>query len=194
MRTVASALAPKITGQPINRIAAPSETVTFSVVVSDARAVTFQWKFNGTDIPGATGDSLLLTNVNPASEGQYSVVVTNSEGSVTSAPAELLLDFDRDELPDSWETAHFGSTDSQRSAGDPDSDGVSNLDEFLDGTDPNVKGSLRPRLTALQRRWRVGDDYTDEAQLWAGGNRRVHRGTRRTEHFCRLVRRLEQHR
>src|SRR5205823_1584755 len=51
----------------------------------------FQWKFNGTDIPGAAGDSLLLTNVNTSNEGQYSVVVTNSAGSVTSAPAELLL-------------------------------------------------------------------------------------------------------
>ena len=122
--------------------------MTFSVVVADARAVTFQWKFNGTDIPGATGDSLLLTNVSVGNEGQYSVVVTNSAGSVTSAPAALLLDSDRDGLPDSWEIAHFGNTTSQRSEGDPDGDGISNLDEFLDGTDPTNKGSLRPRLTA----------------------------------------------
>lgn len=128
--------------------AAPGEIVTFSVVITDARAATFQWRFNGTDIPGATGDSLLLTNVTAANEGQYSVVVTNSAGSVTSAPAELLLDSDRDGLPDSWEIANFGTTTSQRSAGDPDGDGISNLDEFFDGTDPNIKGSLRPRLTA----------------------------------------------
>jgi hypothetical protein len=119
-----------------------------TIRVADARAVTFQWKFNGTDIPGATGDSLLLTNVNTTNEGQYSVVVTNSVGSVTSAPAALLLDSDRDGLPDSWEIAHFGNTTSQRSAGDLDGDGVSNLDEFLDGTDPTNKGSLRPRLVA----------------------------------------------
>ena len=81
------------------------QIATFSVVVADARAVTFQWKFNGADIPGATGDSLLLTNVSAANEGQYSVVVTNSAGSVTSAPAALMLDSDRDGLPDSWEIA-----------------------------------------------------------------------------------------
>jgi len=147
-RAASALLAPQIVGQPVKQIAAPGDIVTFSVVIADARAVTFQWKFNGTDIPGATGDSLLLTNVNTASEGQYSVVVTNNAGSVTSTPAELLLDSDRDGLPDSWEIAHFGNTTSQRSAGDPDGDGISNLDEFLDGTDPTDKGSLRPRLTA----------------------------------------------
>src|SRR5215469_12991850 len=56
-------LAPQIAGQPVKQIAAPGDLASFSVVVADARAVTFQWKFNGTDIPGATGDSLLLTNI-----------------------------------------------------------------------------------------------------------------------------------
>jgi hypothetical protein len=138
----------QIVGQPVRQVAAPGDIVTFSVVVADARAVTFQWRFNGADIPRATGDSLLLTSVNAADEGQYSVVVTNSVGSVTSASAALLLDSDRDGLPDSWEIAHFGNTSNQRSAGDPDGDGISNLDEFLDGTDPANKGSFRPRLTA----------------------------------------------
>lgn len=155
-RIVANILPPQITGQPVKQVAAPGDIVTFSVVVADARAVTFQWKFNSTDIPGATGDSLLLTNVNIANEGQYSVVVTNSAGSVTSAPAELLLDSDRDGLPDSWEKAHFTDPDpahplnpaNQRSETDPDNDGVSNLDEFRDGTDPTKKDSLRPRLVA----------------------------------------------
>jgi hypothetical protein len=75
-------------------------------------------------------------------------VATNSAGSVTSAPAALLLDSDGDGLPDSWEMANFGNTTSQLSEGDPDNDGVSNLDEFLDGTDPMSNTSLRPRLIA----------------------------------------------
>src|ERR1700737_1218444 len=86
-RALAHILSPQITGQPVNRGAVPGDIVTFSVMVADARAVMFQWKFNGTDIPGATGDSLLLINVNTANEGLYSVVVTNSAGNVTSAPA-----------------------------------------------------------------------------------------------------------
>ena len=81
------------------------------MVIADARGVAFQWKFNGTDIPGATGDSLLLTNVSAAKEGQYSVLVTNSAGSVTSAPAALMLDNDGDGLPDTWEKANFTDPD-----------------------------------------------------------------------------------
>lgn len=156
VRAVSALLAPQITGQPVQQVAAPGEIVTFSVVVADASGVTYQWKFNGADIFGATGDSLLLTNVSAADEGPYSVVVTNSAGSVTSAPAALLLDSDRDGLPDSWEKANFTDPDpthplnpaNQRSETDPDKDGISNLDEFLDGTDPNDKDSFCPRLIA----------------------------------------------
>lgn len=144
----AGGLPPQIVGQPVKRISEPGQMVTFSVVVVDVSGVTFQWKFNGADIQGATGDSLLLTNVSAANEGQYSVVVTNSAGSVTSAPAALMLDSDRDGLPDSWEIANFGDLTNQTSEGDPDHDAISNLDEFFDGTNPNSGASQRPRLVA----------------------------------------------
>jgi hypothetical protein len=146
-QTAVNILLPKITGQPVKRIVEPGQFATFSVLVEDTSGVTFQWKFNGTDIPGATGDSLLLTDVGDANEGQYSVVVTNSAGSVTSPPAALMLDKDRDGLPDSWEMANLGNLD-QRGAGDPDGDGISNVDEFFNDTYPNSSASLRPRLIA----------------------------------------------
>ena len=96
VRSISTLLAPQITGQPVEQVATPGKIASFSVVVADARAVTFQWKFNGTGIPGATGDSLLLPNVSAANEGKYSVVVTNSAGNVTSASAALMLGSDRD--------------------------------------------------------------------------------------------------
>jgi len=147
---------PKIIGNPVSRTVEPGENISFSVVVSDANGVTYQWKLNGANIDretshrsGEKGDSLLLTNVSAADVGQYSVVVTNSAGSVTSAPAALLLDSDHNGLPDSWEIEKFGSlSTTQHSEGDPDHDGVSNIDEFFDGTDPTSKTSLRPRLAA----------------------------------------------
>src|SRR5262245_20176192 len=115
-------LPPRIIGQPVKQIAEVGQIATFSVVVADASGVTFQWKFNDADIPGATGDTLLLTNVGRVNEGQYSVQATNSAGSATSAPAALFLDSDGDGLPDSWEIANFGNLTSQRAAGDPDGD------------------------------------------------------------------------
>ena len=75
-------------------------------------------------------------------------MVTNSAGSVTSAPAALMLDSDRDGLPDRWETANCDDTTGQPSAGDPDRDGISNLDEFLDGTDPTNNTLPAPQLIA----------------------------------------------
>lgn len=145
---------PQITRQPIQQVAALGELVTFSVVVADTRAVTFQWKHNGVDIVEATGDSLLLTDIIDDHKGQYSVVVKNSAGSAMSTSAALMLDTDRDGLPDDWEKANFIDPNAthplnpanQRSETDTDKDGVSNLDEFLDGTDPLSAASLRPRL------------------------------------------------
>jgi len=48
-----------------------------------------------------------------------------------------VVDIDADGMPDSWELAHFGNL-SQSGDGDYDSDGISNVQEFLDGTDPNT--------------------------------------------------------
>jgi hypothetical protein len=81
---------PQITRQPQLQILEPGELAAFSVVVADASGVTYQWQFNGTNIVGATGDTLLLLNPSVASRGQYSVVVSNSLGSVTSAVAWLV--------------------------------------------------------------------------------------------------------
>lgn len=90
-RTTMNLLPPKIAGQPLPQFVQAREIATFSVSVENSGGMTFQWKFNGADLPGATGDSLLLTNVSAVNEGPYSVVVTNSAGSVTSAPATLRL-------------------------------------------------------------------------------------------------------
>ncbi len=50
-----------------------------------------EWWNGGIAIPGATSASLSLSNVQATDAGDYSVVVQNSLGSVTSATATLIV-------------------------------------------------------------------------------------------------------
>lgn len=96
---------------------------------------------------GAAGpalDEVSLIPIQPA-PAQYSVIVSNASGSVTSAVATIEFDTDRNGLPDAWERTYF-SIIGQSPTADSDSDGVSNLDEFREGTNPTNSASLRPRL------------------------------------------------
>jgi len=58
----------------------------------------------------------------------------------------LTDDSDNDGMPDRWEYQYFGNL-GQNAIGDPDGDGVSNLAEYQEGTEPTSNTSLRPRLT-----------------------------------------------
>lgn len=71
--------------------AAPAVTNTsFTVTAYSPSPMTFQWFFNGAEIPGATGSTLAITNVQLASGGDYTVRITDAVGSVQSAPAALI--------------------------------------------------------------------------------------------------------
>jgi len=63
----------------------------FSVVAAGAPPLSYQWGLNGTNIPFATNAALTITNVQPASVGDYSVIVADSFGSVTSSVVSLTL-------------------------------------------------------------------------------------------------------
>jgi hypothetical protein len=62
---------------------------SFSVSASGPEPLTYQWLKNGFTIPGETSPTLTLHNVQTTDEGQYSVVVRNTDGPVTSNPATL---------------------------------------------------------------------------------------------------------
>jgi hypothetical protein len=53
--------------------------------------LSYQWRLNGAPIAGATGTTLTLTNAQPPDAGDYSAVITNYAGSVTSAVGTLIV-------------------------------------------------------------------------------------------------------
>ncbi|MHC1766199.1 MAG: immunoglobulin domain-containing protein [Verrucomicrobiia bacterium] len=79
-----------ITTPPADASVDTGQGVSFSVSVS-AVPVTYQWQFNGADLPGATNAVLRLDNVQVAQVGEYRVVVSDASGSVTSPAATLTV-------------------------------------------------------------------------------------------------------
>jgi hypothetical protein len=78
-----------ISQHPQSTNVAPGATVTFSVAATSSTPISYQWRFNDVDIPGATGTTLTLTNVQEEIAGNYLVVVTDGIGSVRSEVAVL---------------------------------------------------------------------------------------------------------
>jgi hypothetical protein len=82
---------PTITSQPGSLTVNIGSQATLSVGASGSPAPSYQWRRNGVDIGGATGPTLTIDNAQPASAGVYSVVVSNSQGTVVSSNAILGL-------------------------------------------------------------------------------------------------------
>lgn len=141
--TGTNAFAPSIATQPQSALFYSNNPVSLSVVASGA-GVSYQWLSNGIPILGATSDTLLLTNLS-GTNGNFSVIIGNASGSVTSTPAAIWADSNRNAIPDWWEMRYFGNLN-QTADGDYDGDGVDNLDEYLEGTDPTNPNSYDPRL------------------------------------------------
>jgi hypothetical protein len=83
--------APQIQAQPTDQYAAVGGSATFSVTASGSGTLTYQWAFNGTAISGATGSTYTVANAQASNSGQYTVTVTNSNGSVTSSAGNLYV-------------------------------------------------------------------------------------------------------
>ncbi len=79
---------PNIVTQPAALVVSSGNSATFAV---GSNASGFQWRKDGVNIASATSAALTLSNVSASDVGVYSVVVSNSVGSVTSGNASLSL-------------------------------------------------------------------------------------------------------
>ena len=81
--------APALTTQPQSRSVVTGTSVQFSVTATGTPTPIYQWFFNGAPLTGATSTTFSLTNVRSTDAGDYTVVVSNALGSVTSQGAIL---------------------------------------------------------------------------------------------------------
>lgn len=86
---IPSATLPSITSQPQSQASVVGNNVTFSVSATGTPLLAYQWKYNSGAIAGATDSSLTLSTITTNQAGNYSVVVSNSAGLVTSSNALL---------------------------------------------------------------------------------------------------------
>jgi sugar lactone lactonase YvrE len=80
---------PQIITPPSPHFVSVGGSATFSVSAAGGSALSYQWNFNGTAIPGATSASYTVSNAQASDAGTYSVTVTDTDGSITSAGANL---------------------------------------------------------------------------------------------------------
>ena len=82
---------PVITSQPSNLAVGIGATATFSVTASGTGPFSYQWRFNGANIGGATAATLVIPSAAATNQGIYTVLVSNGAGASLSAGATLTV-------------------------------------------------------------------------------------------------------
>ena len=93
------ATAPILLRQPEARSLPEGGTAVFEVEAEGIPPLSYQWQFNGTNIPGAASRqaAFRIEGVGPGDEGAYRVVVTDAQGTTVSEEARLTV---TEALPD----------------------------------------------------------------------------------------------
>jgi hypothetical protein len=83
---------PYITSEPQDLTVFVGADAPFTVVAGGSTSMSYQWRFNETNIAGATGSTYTRTNAQFEDAGGYTVVITNYLGSITSQVATLTVE------------------------------------------------------------------------------------------------------
>lgn len=82
---------PLLGSAPLNRSVDQGASVSFAISSTGAPPLRYQWRFLGTNLPGATNATFVRPSAQLAHTGNYTVVVTNAFGSITSSVALLTV-------------------------------------------------------------------------------------------------------
>jgi hypothetical protein len=83
--------APAITMQPLSQPQAVGYPLVLYVNAVGAPPPAYQWRFNGTNLPGANSQVYGVASFQATNAGNYDVVVSNSVGAVTSQVATVTM-------------------------------------------------------------------------------------------------------
>jgi hypothetical protein len=83
--------APKIVSQPADNVQPAGQPASFHVTAAGAGPLSYQWRRNGVDIPGATSSWLTISALPAENGARFGVAVRGHSGSVTSAAATLTV-------------------------------------------------------------------------------------------------------
>ncbi len=86
-----AAAPPVITAQPAARSVAPGASFTLTVTATGTAPLAYQWRKDGTPLPGATSASYTVAAADASHAGTYVAIVANSAGTTTSAPALIAV-------------------------------------------------------------------------------------------------------
>ncbi len=91
MATLTVVTVPVITQSPASQTVTLGQPANFFVLASGVPTLSYQWRKGGTNLSGANATNYSIASITAGDAGTYDVVVTNSFGSVTSAPAILAV-------------------------------------------------------------------------------------------------------
>jgi uncharacterized delta-60 repeat protein len=80
-----------LVSQPINQSTYFGSNATFSASGYGTPRLSHQWLFEGTPLAGATNSLLIISNTTFGAQGNYRMVMTDANGSVTSSVATLTI-------------------------------------------------------------------------------------------------------
>jgi len=80
---------PFVSAQPANQVVAANSNATFRVTANGTMPLSYQWRFNGVNLPNATRASYTVAAAQRDNDGSYVVVISNALGMVTSQIAGL---------------------------------------------------------------------------------------------------------
>lgn len=91
LERVGEVLPPDIVSQPRSQTVSEGTDVAFDVQATGTQPLSYQWWYQGIEIPGATARTLQISGANLPDAGAYFVVVANAIGFATSSVATLTV-------------------------------------------------------------------------------------------------------